>query len=181
MQYVYHSVGIVDFKARPDRIIYVLVAGGKGYVVINNDSDMTEKAEIHSKETRRHTTVGRLVEQDWSKKPTPKIASGHFKGLAYPRFYDADGGALVAKEVREKKLSEKYPELYAAGGGIQEDYDSYTTINEIEIHDNPSDISKLFAPQLLTQLEHFLVPDDMARKIREYVNDANRKSQKKKL
>ena len=166
----HQTVKIVDFKARPDRIVYVLVAGEKGYVVINNDSDMTENAEIYSKKTRRHTTVGRLVEQDWSKKPLHKEASGLFKGLAYPRFYDADGGEKIVKNVRAKKLSEKYPELYAAGGSIHENnLNGYTTINEVEIDDNPSDIAKLFAPQLLTQLEHFLVPDDMAKKIREYV------------
>jgi len=165
----YQTVKIADFKARPDRIVYVLVAGGKGYVVINNDSDMTEKAEIHFKKTRRHTTVGRLVEQDWSKKLIPKKASGLFKGFAYPRFYDADGGELVAREVRAKKLSEEYPELCTTQEKIEEIYSSYTTMSGGKINDSPSDIAKLFDSRLLTQLEHFLVPDVMATKIREYV------------
>ena len=174
---IYDKIKIVDFKARPDRIVYILAEGKKKFVVLNNDSDMTERSEIHSKETRRHTTVARLIDNEIKEKLCPGLRGPGgtlFKGLAYPRFYDADGGAKVVKEIRDKKLSENYPELYEAAGRIEKGYDSYTTINEMPIDDNPSHIAKLFTPTLLEQLEHYLVPDDMTAKIREYVKTHGR-------
>lgn len=172
----YGKLKLDDFKARPDRMVYTLREGKYDrFLILNNDSDMTERSEIHFPKTRRHIIVARMFDKlaEGRMKLCPGLRGQGwlFKGLAYPRFFD-DGFRVAercVKEVKQKKLFSQYPELYPAAGRIYNEYDSYTTINQMSIDDKPSDIAALFTPSLLQQLERFTVPQTMAERIREYV------------
>ena len=166
------------------------------FIIINNDSDMDEswqlernhwKSGVSFQKTRRHITVAKLIDEKDEKNMNLcaglQGAGSLFKGFAYPNsLYGGGGGDRLSKRIKEEvgeaEFLKKYPELYTGAGRIQSEYCyksesekniTYTTVNEMPIEENPSDIAKLLTPVLLQQLERFTVPHEMATQIREHV------------
>lgn len=180
----YGKLKLGGFMARPDKIVYILREGEHDrFLIENNDSDMTERSEVHYPRTRRHITVARIFDKlsDGELPPGLRGSGWLFKGLAYPRFFDGGFrcGEGCVKEVKQKKLFSEYPELYPTAGRIYDDYSlegsphlvECTIVNQVPVDDKPSFIAGLFSPSLLRQLERFTVPQAMAEQIREYVKN----------
>jgi hypothetical protein len=145
--YVYHAVEIVDFKAEPKQVTYILAAGGKGFFVLSDDTSSRSVV-------RRRTTVGRLLDKDWRR--------GNTLNYNFPEV------RMPYKGLSSVSASS---ELCAVNGEIFEGRDNYALTNVTLANDKPSKIASLFAKPLLRQLEHYLVPEDMAEKVREYAEE----------
>lgn len=147
--YVYHAVEIVNFKAEPGQVSYILAAGGKGFFVLS--SDVSTKSIID-----RRTTVGRLLDKDWRR--------GNELNQNFPevRFsYKGFSGVSSSHE------------LLSIDGEIHEGMNNYVLTNEIPAGDDSSKIARLFAKPFIRQLEHYMVPEDMANQIRKHA-EANK-------
>lgn len=140
--YVYHGVEIVDFKAQPEQITYILAAGGKGFFVLSSDVSRRQVVE-------RHTTLGRLLDKDWRR---GNELNQNFPEVRFPYkgFFSINASS----------------DICAVEGRIFEGRNNYKLENENPTNDKLSEIASLFSKRLLQQLEHYIVPEEMANKVR---------------
>jgi len=144
-------INIVDFRARTDRIVYILKYENQGYAIINNNVHMNESADnILPGQGDRDILVARLITNDWEECLK--------KGLDM----ELDGFE------HSTHISNCYLGLVFVRGTIQTNNTSYTTRgvrpkkDKVEL----SEMRKLLHPEILNSLEHFLVPKSVADEIR---------------
>jgi len=153
----YTDVEIVDFHATPNKASYVLSAGGKGFFVINEDPNKLD-SENNSKE--RRVTLGSI----------PVFESTY-----------AEGGNVLDPSFDKKKgvpfkgLMYLGPdELFEVKGMFKRNRNGYTAI-QAPTNIGTTEMHKLFDNNpLLEQLEHYMVPEIMAKDIREYKSTGKR-------
>jgi hypothetical protein len=136
----FNDVQIVDFKAIPSKVTYVLSTGNKGYFVQNRDSNQKD-FDGNSKE--RRVTLGRLT-HGWN--------------------FGSKGTGLQFKGMGHSGPDE----LFEVEGELLKNKNRYAIVNEVPTDITPTEMTKLFAKPLLQQLEHYMVPDDMANNIRKH-------------
>jgi len=142
------KIKTVDFRARTDRIVYILQHEGKGYVVVNNDSGMCENSREVSGKGERENLVARLIPENWRKLITKKEVE--VQGFNYcPRSC-----------------------LSLGQGRIQaNNLNSYTTSNLYLFRRHRSTIALIVQSidsAIMESLEHFLVPKNVANEMRAY-------------
>jgi hypothetical protein len=142
---------IADFQAFPNKVTYVLAAGGKGYFVQNVDTNLKDAA---GNSQDRNVTLGRLDDDaDWTPRksgiPVYENFSAHlglpFEGLLY------SGGKLqgVKGDMRRNEEGKGYTMVHVSPNDI-----------------TSSKLEPMFDKSLIEYIEHFMVPDVMASQVR---------------
>ncbi len=146
-----NPIDIVDFRARTDRIVYILKYENQGYAIINNNVHMEESASnILPGQGNRDILVARLVPENWENllKDGQKVELEGFDHSTH--------------------ISNTYLGLAFVGGKIQANKTSYAEENVMPKKESIglSEARLLIHPEILDSLEHFLVPKSVADEIR---------------
>ncbi len=147
------KINIVDFRARPDRLVYCLKVGRNGYVIINNDPTMNEDGKLRE---------------------VPKGLEGLFRDreIFVGKLYE-DGLKNLARGAGALALGVEYNSILdklSVGGCLIEpnDKNSYTSTSRAILCADRDDKEEVIISlhRILNYLEHFAVPNDVAKRIR---------------
>jgi hypothetical protein len=148
---------ILDFRARPDRIVYIIEYNDKRYVVMNNDSIMYNNGKILAENKYLHELLNGDRDVLFARiTPNEGILSGktvEYGGLVFNAQLPAVSPGRIDTEV---------------GMITQNDENSYTTENGK--HADYLKTLELLDPNVMEYLEHFLVPVSIAEKMRRIVS-----------